>query len=89
MTIKVSTVGLAAKKSDDLLPEGRRWPPKGHQHFLQKRDQITYILRTGDDHQRVNSRFCRKETRSLTSWGDGHQRVRSRFCSTETRSLTS
>ena len=66
MTIKVSTAGFAAKRSDDLLPEGRRWPPKGQQQVLQQRDQITYILRAGDGQQRVSSRFHSKETGSLT-----------------------
>ena len=66
MATKGSAAGSAAKRLDHLLPEGRRWPPKGQQVF-QKRDQITYILRAGDHHQRVSSRFCGKETTSLTN----------------------
>ena len=66
MATKGSTAGFAAKTPDHLHAKGRRWPPKGQQQVLQKRDQITYILRVGDGHQRVSSRFCSKKTRSLT-----------------------
>ena len=66
MGIKGSAVGFATKRPDHSHPEGRRWPPKGQQQVLQQRDQITYILRAGDGHQRVSSRFCSKEARSLT-----------------------
>ena len=58
-----------AKRADHLLPEGRRWPPKGQQKVLLQRHQITYQLRAGNGHQRVNRRFCCKVTRSLTLWG--------------------
>ena len=66
MATKGSAAGFAAKRPDHLLPEGRRWPPKGQQQVLQQTDQITYSLRAGDGHQRVRSRFFSKETRSLT-----------------------
>ena len=69
MTIKGSVAGFSAKRPDDWLPEGMGWPPKGQQHFLQKRGQITHILRAWDGHQRVSSMFCSKETTSLTYWG--------------------
>ena len=59
--IKMSTEGFAAKRADHLLPERKRWPPKGQQQVLQQRDQITYILETGDGHQRVRSGFHSKE----------------------------
>ena len=62
MATKGSTAGFAAKRPDHLLPEDRRWPPKGQQQVLQQRDQITYALRAGDSHQRVSSRFCNKKT---------------------------
>ena len=65
MATKGSVGGFAAKRPDHLLPEGREWPPASAAG-LQKRDQITYILRAGDGHQRVSSRFGSKETRSLT-----------------------
>ena len=68
MASKGSAAGFAAKRPDHLLPEGRRWPPKGQQEILQQRGQITYILRAGNGHQRVSSRFYSKETRSLTYW---------------------
>ena len=48
MATKGSAAGFEAKRPDHLLPEGRRWPPKGQQEDLQKNDQITYILRAGD-----------------------------------------
>jgi hypothetical protein len=57
MAIKRSAAGFAAKKPDHLHPEGKRWPPKGQQQVLQQRDQITYILRAGNGHQKVSSRF--------------------------------
>ena len=60
------SAGFVAKRPDHLLSKGRRWPPKDQQQVLQQRDQITYPLRVGDGHQRVSSRFCSKETRSLT-----------------------
>ena len=86
MAIKRSAAGLAAKRPDHLLPEGkrwppegqqqvlqqrpdhlhsegRRWPPKGQQQVLQQKYQITYILKAGDGHQRVSSRFGNKESR--------------------------
>ena len=63
MATKGSAAGFAAKRPDHLHTEGRRWPPKGQQQVLQHRDQITYSLRAGDGHQRVNSRFSSKETR--------------------------
>jgi hypothetical protein len=66
MTTKESVTGFAAKRPDHLLSEGRRWPSKGQQQVLQQTDQITYKLRAGDGHQRVSSRFCSKQTRSLT-----------------------
>jgi hypothetical protein len=66
MATKGSAAGFAANRPDHLLPEGRRWPPKGQQQVLQQTDQITYNLKAGDSHQRVSSRFCRKQTRSLT-----------------------
>ena len=78
MATKGSAEGFAAKRPDHLHPEGRRWPPKGQQLVLQQRDQITYYLRAGDDHQRVSSRFCSKETRSLTPLRQ--EMVSSRFC---------
>ena len=65
MATKGSAAGFAAKRPDHLLSKGRRWPPKGQQQVLWQRDQITYFLRAGDGQQRV-SRFCSKETRSLT-----------------------
>ena len=58
MTTKGSAEGFAAKRPDHLLSEGRRLPPKGQEQALQQREQITYPLRVGDDHQRVNSNFC-------------------------------
>ena len=64
-----SAAGFAANRPDHLLPEGRRWSPKGQRQVLQQTDQITYKLRTGDGHQRVSRRFCSKQTRSLTNWG--------------------
>ena len=67
MATKGSAAGFAEKRPDHLHTEDRRWPPQGQLQVLQKRDQITYILRAGDGHQRVNSRFCGKETRSLTN----------------------
>ena len=66
MATKGSTAGLAEKRLDHLHTEGRRWPPKGQQQVLQQKNQITYILRAGDDQQRVSSRFCSKKARSLT-----------------------
>ena len=61
MATKRLEAGFANKKTErqDHLPtEGRKWPPKGHQQVLQKRDQITYKLRVGDEgHQRVSNRF--------------------------------
>ena len=66
MATKGSAACFAANRLDHLLPEGRRWPPKGQQHVLQQTDLITYFLRTGDGDQRVSSRFCSKQTRSLT-----------------------
>ena len=59
--------GLVANRPDHLLPEARRWPPKGQPQVLQQRDQITYPLKAGNGHQKVSSRFCSKETRSLTA----------------------
>src|SRR6202044_2983741 len=67
MATKGSAAGFAAKRPDHLQPEGRRWPPRGQQQVLQQRDQITYMLRAGYSHQRVSSRYCSNETRSLTS----------------------
>ena len=67
MYTKGSAIYFAAKSPDHLLSEGRRWPPKGQQQVLQQRDQITYFLRAGDGHQGVSSKFCSKETRSLTN----------------------
>ena len=67
MVTKESAAGFAANRPDHLLPENRRWPPKSQQQVLQQTDQITYILKAGDGHQRVSSRFCSKQTRSLTS----------------------
>src|ERR1700691_3425165 len=69
MATKGSAAGFSAKIPDHLPAKGRRWPPKGQQQVLQQRNQITYILRAGDGHQRVSSRFCSKETRSLTNLG--------------------
>src|SRR6202020_1200048 len=69
MATKGSAAGFAAKRPDHLHAEGRRWPPKGQQQVLQQRDQITYSLRAGYGHQRISSRFCSKETRSLTLSG--------------------
>jgi hypothetical protein len=66
MATKVSEAGFSANRPDHLLSEGRRWPPKGQQQVLQQTDQITYNLRAGDGHQRVSSRFCNKQSRSLT-----------------------
>ena len=66
MATKGSAAGFAAKRPDHLHAEGRRWPPKGQQLVSQQKDQITYILRGGDGHQMVSSRFYSKETRSLT-----------------------
>ena len=66
MGTKGSTVGFAAKISDHLHPERRRWAPKGQEQNFQQKDQITYILRVGDQHQRVNSRIFSKQTKSLT-----------------------
>ena len=66
MATKWSAAGFAAKRPDHLHTEGRRWPPTNQKQVLPQRDQITYSLRAGDGHQRVNSRFCSKETRSLT-----------------------
>ena len=68
MATKGSAPGFSAKRPDYLLPEGRRWPPKGQQEVLQQKNQITYSLRAGRGHQNVSSRFCSKETRWLTSW---------------------
>ena len=67
MATKGSAAGYAAKTPDHLHTKSRRWPPKGQQQVLQQRDQITYSLREGNGHQRVSSRFCSKETRSLTA----------------------
>jgi hypothetical protein len=67
MATKGLAAGFAAKRPDYLQSEGKRWPPKGQQQVLQQRDQITYILRAEDGHQRVSSKFCRKKTKSLTS----------------------
>ena len=66
MAIKGSAAGFAAKRPDHLRSKGRIWPPKGQQQVLQQKDLITYSLRAGDGNQRVSSRFCSKETRSLT-----------------------
>ena len=66
MATKGSIAGFVAKRPDHLHTESRRWPSKGQQEVLRKRDQITYMLRAGDGHQRVNRRFGSKETRSLT-----------------------
>ena len=66
MAIKGSAAGFAANRPDHLQSEGRRWPPKGQQQVLQQTDQITYSLRAGDGHQRVNGKFCSKQTKSLT-----------------------
>ena len=60
MATKGSAAGFAAKKPDHLHPEGRRWPPKGQQQVGQQRDQITYNLRVGDDHQRVSRSLATK-----------------------------
>jgi hypothetical protein len=67
MASKGSAAGFAAKRPDHLLPEGRRWPPKGQQQVLQQRDQITYILRAGDGHQWVSSSFATKRPDHLLS----------------------
>jgi hypothetical protein len=66
MDTKESVAGFAAKRPNHLHPEGRRWSPKNHQQVLQQIDQITYILRAEDGHQRVSSRFCSKEARLFT-----------------------
>ena len=63
MATKGSVADFTANRPDHLLPDDRRWPPKGQQQVLQQTDQITYILRTGDGHQRVSSRFSSKQTR--------------------------
>ena len=55
MAIKGSAADFAAKRPDHLQSEGRRWP--GSAAALQQRDKITYILRTGDDHQKVSREF--------------------------------
>ena len=39
----------------------------GQQQVLQQKTQITHPLRAGDGHQRVSSRYCSNETRSLTT----------------------
>ena len=69
MGTKQSATGFSAKRPDHLQPEGKRWVQKGQQQYFQQRDQITYSLRARDRHQRVSSRICSKETRSLTDWG--------------------
>ena len=74
MATKGSAAGFAAMRPDHLLPEGRRWPPKGQQQVLQQKEQITYILRAGDGHQRVSSKFCTQIAYILRA-GDGRQRV--------------
>jgi hypothetical protein len=66
MVTKGSAADFAVKRPNHLHPESGRWPPKGQQEVLQQRDHITYMLRAGDGHQRVSSRYCSKETRSLT-----------------------
>jgi hypothetical protein len=60
MGTKGSAAGFTAKRPDHLQAEGRRWAPKGQQQVLQQRDQITYKLRAGDEHQSVSSRLCNK-----------------------------
>ena len=60
-----SAADFAAKRLDHLLPEGRRWPPKGQQQVLQQRDQITYPLRVGDDHQRSIATFAKQPNHLL------------------------
>ena len=62
-----SVAGFAANRPDHLHPERRRLAPKGQQQDLQQTYQITYQLRAGNGHQRVNSRIYRKQTRSLTN----------------------
>ena len=54
MAIIGSTADFSVKRPDHLHTESRRWPPN-QQQVLQQRDQVTYILRAGDGHQRVSA----------------------------------
>ena len=84
MATRGSAASFSAIRPDHLHTEGRTWPPKSQQQVLQQRDHITYFLRAGDAHQRIN-RFWGKEARLLTLWAaDGHQGVSSRSCRKET-----
>ena len=69
MATKWSASGFAAKRPDALLPEGRRWPPKGQQQVLQQRDQITYFLMAGDGHQGSAAGFATKQPDHLHTEG--------------------
>ena len=79
--IKMSTEGFAAKRADHLLPERKRWPPKGQQQVLQQRDQITYILKAGDDHQKGQQIFLQQggQITYFLKAGDGYQKVSKEF----------
>ena len=79
MAAKGSAAGFTEKRPDHLQSEGRRGPSKGQQRVLQQRDQITYILRAGDGHQRSPAGFALKRLDGLHSEGEmatkGHQQV--------------
>ena len=69
MTTKGSTTVFAAKGPDHLLPEGKKWPPKGQQQVFQKRDQITYKLRVGDANKGSIAGFAAKRPDHLLPEG--------------------
>ena len=69
MAIKGSAAGFATKRPDHLQPEGRIWATKSQQQVLQQRDQITYILRAVDGHQRSAAGFTAKRPDHLLPEG--------------------
>ena len=88
MATKGSAAGFAAKRPDHLQTKGRRWPPNGQQQVLLDRDQIPYLLRAGDDHQRSAASFVAKRPNYLLSEGRvSHQKVHREFVMEETVSI--
>jgi hypothetical protein len=85
MAAKRSAAGFAAKGPDHLHTESRRWPPKGQQQVLQQRDQITYTLKVGDDHQKGQQQVLQQgdQITYFLQAGDGYQKVSREFVMNE------
>ena len=81
MATKGSATGFTAKAPDHLLPEGRRMATNGSVAVLQQRDQITYILRAGDDHQKGQQQVLQQgdQITYFLQAGDGYQKVSGEF----------